>query len=116
MIEKLLAPILVLMRISAFFLILPVFGWTSIPVRVKVAMTILVSLFFSMLVPFNLHFTNISVGRAILLMFNESLYGLALGAMATMLFSAVKIGGRIVERQIGFAMAEILDPLTGERT
>jgi flagellar biosynthetic protein FliR len=32
------------------------------------------------------------------------------------LFTAVKFGGRIVERQMGLAMASILDPLTGERT
>ena len=34
----------------------------------------------------------------------------------TSLFAAVKFGGRIIERQMGLAMAEILDPLTGERT
>ncbi|MHC4842482.1 MAG: flagellar biosynthetic protein FliR, partial [Planctomycetota bacterium] len=39
MIEKLLAFGLVLTRVSAFLLILPIFGWKSIPVRIKVAIT-----------------------------------------------------------------------------
>ena len=116
MIEKLLGPVMVLTRISALFLVLPVFGWTAIPVRVKVAMTIIISAFFSMLIPLHLNSAEISVLEAILLIFNEALYGFALGLIAAMLFSAVKLGGRIVERQIGFAMANILDPLTGERT
>jgi flagellar biosynthetic protein FliR len=35
--------------------------------------------------------------------------------VATIIFSTVKFSGRIVERQMGLAMAKILDPLTGER-
>ncbi len=116
MIEKLLSPVMVLTRLSAFFLILPVFGWTTIPVTIKAAMAILLSIFFTMLVPFSLNSAQVSVPQAILLIFNEALYGLALGLIATCIFSAVKIGGRIVEHQIGFSMAEILDPLTGEST
>ena len=116
MIEKLLGPVLVLTRLSAFFLILPVFGWMTIPVRIKAAMAILLSVFLSMLVPFNLDSAHVTVLEAILLIFNEAFYGLALGLIATCLFSAIKIAGRIVERQIGLNMAQILDPLTGEST
>jgi flagellar biosynthetic protein FliR len=116
MFDKLLGPVLVLTRLSAFFLILPVFGWTTIPVTIKAAMAILVSMFFSMIVPFNLIPTQVTLFGAILLIFNEAIYGLALGIIATCIFSAVKIGGRIVEHQIGFSMAEIMDPLTGENT
>lgn len=113
---KLLAPVMVLARLSAFFLILPVFGWTTIPVRIKAAMAIVLSIFFSMIVPIHLNFTEVKVVQALLLIFDEALYGLALGLIATCIFSAVKIGGRIVEHQIGFNMAQILDPLTGENT
>jgi flagellar biosynthetic protein FliR len=114
--EKLLGPVLVLTRLSAFFLILPVFGWTTIPIRIKAAMAIVLSVFFSMLLPPGLNSAKVTVPQAVLLIFNEALYGLALGLIATFVFSAVKIGGRIVEHQIGFSMAQILDPLTGEST
>ncbi|MBN1973745.1 MAG: flagellar biosynthetic protein FliR [Sedimentisphaerales bacterium] len=114
MIEKLLCPVMILTRLSAFFLILPVFGWTTIPVTIKVAMTVIMTLFFSMLLPFGLNSAQVSVPEAILLISNEAIYGLALGLIATFIFSAVKIGGEIVEDQIGFSMSEIFDPLTGE--
>ena len=113
---KLLTPVMVLARLSAFFLILPVFGWTTIPVRIKAAMAILLSIFFSMIIPINLNLTQVNFLQALLLISDEALYGLALGLIAACIFSAVKIAGRIVEHQIGLSMAEILDPLTGENT
>jgi len=116
MIEKLLGFVMVLTRISAFFIVLPVFGWRSIPVRIKLAITILLTIFFSMIIPVPVNAGQISSIEAILLLANEATYGLALGLIVTCVFSAVKFSGRIIERQMGFAMAQILDPLTGERS
>lgn len=114
--DKLLGPVLVLTRLSAFFLILPVFGWTTVPVTIKAAMAIILSAFFSMIIPFGSIPIHPSFPEAILLILNEAIYGLSLGLIATCIFSAVKIGGRIIEHQIGLSMAEIMDPLTGENT
>lgn len=120
MLETLLGFALVLTRVSAFFLIVPVFGWQTIPVRVKVAATVLVSVFFAAIVP---EAAGIEVAnpdsfqdtvKAVLLLGGEATYGLALGLIVNSLFSVVKLSGQIVERQMGFMMAEILDPLTGE--
>lgn len=116
MIEKLLGFVMVLTRISAFFMVLPVFGWKSIPARIKVAMTVLLAIFFSMITPVPVVAGRVSTAEAVLLIANEATYGLALGLIATFIFAAVKLSGRIIERQMGMAMAEILDPLTGERT
>lgn len=115
MIEKLLGFVMVLTRISAFFLVIPVFGWKSIPVRIKVAMTVMLAIFFSMIIPVPVIAGRVSTAEAVLLIANEATYGLALGLVATFVFAAVKLSGRIIERQMGLAMAEILDPLTGER-
>ena len=115
MIEKLLGFVMVLTRISSFFLVLPVFGWQSIPVRIKVAMTVLLAIFFTMIIPFSIDSGRISTAEAVLLIANEATYGLALGLVAAIVFAAVRLSGRIIEREMGLAMAEILDPLTGER-
>jgi len=115
MIEKLLGFVMVLTRISAFFLVIPVFGWKSIPIRIKVAMTAMLAIFFSMITPVPVVSGSVSTAEAVLLIANEATYGLALGLVATLIFAAVKFSGRIIERQMGLAMAQILDPLTGER-
>jgi len=115
MIEKLLIFAMVLTRISAFFMVLPVFGWVAIPVRVKIAVCILTSIFFSMITPFSIDVGEVCVSEVVLLLANEATYGLALGIVVTLIFSVVKLAGRIIERQMGLAMAQTLDPLTGER-
>ena len=115
MIEKLLGFTMVVTRISAFFLVVPIFGWKAIPVRIKIATTLLLSIFFLIIIPFRIDAEKVSALEVILLLANEATYGLALGLIATLLFAAVKFSGRFVERQMGLAMAQILDPLTGER-
>jgi flagellar biosynthetic protein FliR len=96
MIEKLLGFVLVLTRVSAFFMILPVFGWRAIPVRVKVAMAIMVAVFFTLISPFTVPEEPVSELQAAILIANEAVYGLGLGLMATLLFSAVKLAGRFI--------------------
>ncbi len=120
MLETLLGFTLVLTRVSAFFLVVPVFGWQAIPVRVKVAATVLVSVFFTGVVPKAIGIDAVASDslrdtvQALLLLAGEATYGLALGLIVSSLFSVVKLSGRIVEHQMGLTMAEILDPLTGE--
>jgi flagellar biosynthetic protein FliR len=114
MLETLLGFALVLTRLSAFFLILPVFGSMTIPVRVKVAATVLLSVFFSIMTPLAIDTASVSTVKAVLLLASEATYGLALGLIVTLLFSVVKLSGQIIERQMGLTMANILDPMTGE--
>jgi flagellar biosynthetic protein FliR len=113
--EHLLAFTLILTRISAFFLVVPVFGWQLIPMRIKVALTVFLSLFFCFVIPFHIEPNDLSILEIVLTLVNEATYGLALGLIVLFLFSVVKVAGRIAERQMGMAMANVLDPLTGER-
>jgi len=115
MITKLLGFVLVLTRMSAFFLVIPVFNWKTIPVRIRVAIVLLISVFFSTVVPSAINPKQISALEAVLLISNEAIYGLALGLIVVFIFSAVKLSGRIIERQMGLAMAQTFDPLSGER-
>ena len=114
--EKLLGFFMILTRISAFFLILPIFGSKSIPVRIKMALTILLTVFFSMIIPVPINSKHVSVIEMVLFLANEATYGLALGLIVYFIFTSVKFCGRIIERQMGLSMAEILDPLSGEST
>ncbi len=116
MIAKLLGFAMVLTRVSAFFLITPVFSWRSLPRRIKVAMTVLISVFFAMMGPNPIREPEVAPFKAILMLSNEAIYGLALGLICAVVFASVKFGARIVEQQMGLTMAEILDPMTGENS
>jgi len=114
--EKIFGFILVLTRISTFFLLLPIFGWASVPVKIKVAVTVMMTVFFTAITAVPVHPELLSAMKVIILMSNEAVYGLSLGLVLTTMFSVVKIAGRIVERQMGLNLAQIIDPLTSEQS
>ncbi len=105
---------MVLTRISAFVLVVPVLGYQAIPVRIKIATVLLLSIFFAVILPVQVS-AQISIVKIVLLLCAEATYGLALGLIAALVFAGVKLSGRIAERQMGMALAQVVDPLTGER-
>jgi flagellar biosynthetic protein FliR len=105
---------LVLTRVSIFLLVLPVFGSTAIPVRIKGAAAVLLSLFFCTTVRLGIDPAGVSTLGAIVLLAGEAVYGSALGLIVAMLFSVVQLSGHVVEQQMGLTMAEIVNPLTDE--
>jgi flagellar biosynthetic protein FliR len=111
---ELLGFVLVLTRVSAFFVSIPLFSWPAIPPTIKIAMALVITIFFSIVTPLPPHTTQISSIEAVLLITNEAIYGFALGLAATMLFLVVNIAGTIIEQEMGLNMAELFDPLTGE--
>jgi flagellar biosynthetic protein FliR len=115
LIEKMLSFALVLTRVSAFFLFVPIFGSETIPILFRISATALLSIFFCITNPPMVMAQDASAIQAIILLGGEATYGLALGIIASILFSIVKLGGRIIEDQMGLTMAEIIDPLTEER-
>jgi flagellar biosynthetic protein FliR len=106
--------VLILTRISAFFVVLPIFGSEIIPARIKVAAVVLVTIFFSMVTALPFDAGNVTALQAGLLIAGEAVYGLALGLIANCIFSVIRLAGRIIEQQMGLDMAQVLDPITGE--
>lgn len=111
---KLLGFAVVLTRVSVFLMVTPIFNGNAIPVRIRVSLVLLISLFLSASMPTMVELTQLSPLKSILLILSEAVYGFALGLIAILIFSVVKIGGRIIERQMGLAFAGTLDPLSGE--
>ena len=55
-------------------------------------------------------------GQYILLVLKEVVVGVAIGLVAYIIFSAVQIAGGFIDFQMGFAMANIVDPQTGAQS
>ena len=112
--ERLIGFAMVLTRISAFFLVVPVFGSTVVPVQIRVGVTVMLSVFFAGLVPLPVQIGSASAIQIGLTLAGEATYGFLLGLIAYMLFSVVRCSGEIIEQQMGFTTAEVIDPLSGE--
>lgn len=110
--DDLLSYFLTLFRISVVLFLLPFFGGKTIPNPVKGALLLVLSL---ALWP-QLSFPGklMPTGWNIVIMFlGELILGLILGMIVRFLFGAVQLGGQIIGFQMGFAMVNVVDPITG---
>jgi flagellar biosynthetic protein FliR len=106
--------VLILGRMSAFFLVLPVYGAKGLPMRVRAGLAIVLTAVFAAVLPTPTHVISDSwLGNGLLLA-REMLTGLALGLCVALVFAAIRQTGEIIRIQMGLAEAEIIDPLTGE--
>jgi flagellar biosynthetic protein FliR len=105
---------LLLGRISGFFAVLPVFGNRSVPMQVRAAAALLVTIFFAMITPVTVNAARMSALEAGMMLAGEVLFGLGLGLAINLVFQAVRQGACMAEREMGFALSSIIDPVTGE--
>ncbi|MBO8171003.1 MAG: flagellar type III secretion system protein FliR [Bacillaceae bacterium] len=107
--------LLVFVRMSAFILAAPVFSTRGVPNTFKIGL----AFFLSLIAVFAVNMTVDPAepiafdGRYVLLILKEVLVGLSLGFIAMMLIYAVQIAGGLIDMQIGFAIANVIDPQTG---
>ncbi len=105
-------------RLVSFFSIVPFFGGAAVPARVKVAtaMAFVIILYPSLAasVPENQTLGFGPLGF-IALLAKEVLLGFTLGFIASLVFEAVQVAGRIVDFQRGSTMAELYAPQVQSR-
>ncbi len=109
--------LILLARVSAFFVVLPIFGWQWLPTVVRAGMAVLVTVSYGLggHLPVlttpdpDLLACGILLGR-------EILCGLALGLAANLVYAAVQQMGQIISQQMGLSEAGIFDPVTGEES
>lgn len=105
---------LLLARIGAFFAVLPMFSWRSLPMRVRASMAIVVTVFFAAVRAPVVNTAGLELVDAVVLMVQETVYGLALGLAVAFVFGSIQQGGRIIGMQMGLGDAGILDPVNNE--
>jgi len=110
--SDMLSYFLTLFRLSVVLFLLPFFGGASIPNPVKAALVLVLSL--ALWPQLSFPASMMPTGWNIVIMFlGELILGLILGMLVNFLFSAVQLGGQIIGFQMGFAMVNVVDPITG---
>lgn len=103
--------LLVLIRLSAFFLIAPLFSMRGVPNQFKIGIAAFLAL--TATGAWGPDSALELGGSYLLLIFKELAIGLALGFTAALLLYAVQMAGAFIDFQMGFAIANVLDPQTG---
>lgn len=103
--------LLVLCRISAFFVAAPVFSSKGVPHMFKIGLAFFISVIAYLLFGFG---KSVAPDETyILFIIREVLIGLLIGFVAQIFFMIAQIAGSFIDMQIGFGIANVIDPLTG---
>jgi flagellar biosynthesis protein FliR len=106
---------LVFARIGAMVMLLPGFGEMTVPVRVRLAIALILTL---IMVP--LHRAQFQVDTGNLnalgvLMVQEIVIGLVLGLTARVTISALQVAGSVIAQQLGLGFVTAVDPTQGQQ-
>lgn len=104
---------LVLMRVSVFLFLFPIFSSNVFPSQLKMGLAMVMSLLFYTVVPLDLDRFPLTAIDTGLLIGAEVLIGLMLGLCLRIFLGAVQLAGQIIGFQMGFAMINVVDPQTG---
>jgi flagellar biosynthesis protein FliR len=110
---------LVLIRVSGFFFLTPLFGGRNIPVQLKTALAMMLALLMAPVVaadPAAAGYAGLPFADLLLVILKELMVGITLGMVSAFIFSAVQVGGMFIDMQLGFAMANVFDPASGTST
>ncbi|WP_338754022.1 flagellar biosynthetic protein FliR [Bacillus sp. FJAT-52991] len=110
LLPKLSVFLLIVVRVSCFFVTMPLFSYRTIPAMHRIGFAIVLS--WTMYYTLDLPALEIN-GEYFILIIKEALVGLLIGFIAYMILSAIQIAGGFIDFQMGFAIANVIDPQTG---
>ncbi|MGH4050393.1 MAG: fused FliR family export protein/FlhB family type III secretion system protein [Clostridium sp.] len=106
--------IFVLLRISAFFMSIPIFFPKSAPALVKVGFCAV----FTFLIMPGVNYENVNLintnGTLIIFCISEVITGLLLGYITKFCFFSAQMAGQFMDFQVGFSMMSMFDPVSNE--
>jgi flagellar biosynthesis protein FliR len=103
------------LRVSAVFMILPVFGTRRVPTRVRLILSGLITVIVVPLLPAAEPLATGS-GAWVETLLQQMLIGLAIGFTLLLVFESVLLGSELIAYSMGLGFAQLADPLRGVNT
>lgn len=104
--------ILILVRITAFFVVCPGFSFKGLPNILKIALAGILSIMVYMITP-EIEVINELLFFSILAI-KETVFGLSMGYVTNLIFTTMEIAGQLIDFQVGFSMASVYDASLGK--
>lgn len=102
-----------LARISGLMLVAPVLGSTMIPMRIRLGLTILLTMTLAPLAPLDIRPLS---AEGVAVLSQQVMIGAALGFILKLVFEAVSFGGQFVSQAMSLGFAETVNPGVGGTT
>lgn len=106
--------LLVFCRITSFIVVAPIFSTRMIPTQFKIGFGAFLSLLTLLSLPDqrSVLFDSIFV----IMVLRELLIGLLIGFIAYLFFTIVQVSGQFIDLQMGFGLANVIDPMSGQQS
>lgn len=105
--------LLIVVRVTTFFIAMPIFSYRSIPIQHRIGLGV----FLAWIMYYTIDAPVLDLDVTFyLLIIKEALVGLFIGFAAYMILSAVQIAGGLIDFQLGFSIANVIDPQTGAQS
>ncbi len=102
-------------RIGAMVMLLPGLGESNIPVNIKLAIALLLTLIILPLHRAAYHVDMGSINPLLVLMVHEIVIGIVLGATARVTLAALQVAGSVIAQQLGLGFVTSIDPTQGQQ-
>jgi flagellar biosynthesis protein FliR len=106
---------LVFARVGAMVMLLPGFGESNIPVRIKLGIALLLTLIILPLHRAAYQVDLTSMSSLGVLMVHEIVIGIVLGATARVTLAALAVAGSVIAQQLGLGFVTAVDPTQGQQ-
>ena len=107
--------LLIFARVGSFMSVAPFWSGQTIPLRIRIFLCLIISM---VLLPVVWEQNLIEIDSNFLIVFaylaiRETLLGMLLGLVSSLLFYCVQVAGQVIDTQMGFGMVNVLDPQSG---
>lgn len=106
---------LVFARVGAMVMLMPGFGESNIPVRIKLGIALLLTLIMLPLHRAAYQVDLTSMSSLGVLVVHEIIIGVVLGATARVTLSALAVAGSVIAQQLGLGFVTAVDPTQGQQ-
>lgn len=101
-----------LIRISAFFMAAPIFGTRMVSARVRVVLSLVITIIVAPLLPDLPEFTGLNL-QTIIVVIQEVIIGAAFGFIFQVVFHVFILAGQYIAMKMGLGFASMNDPANG---
>lgn len=105
--------LLIMIRVTCFAYTAPFFSMSNTPRRVRVGLSIFITLLLYQVVPHTTLRYDTLLGYLVIVM-KEAVTGLLIGFAANLCSTVVSFAGHIADMEMGLSMANLMDPTTKE--
>jgi flagellar biosynthetic protein FliR len=101
--------LMVVFRLAGIMVMAPLFGASAIPVRVRIALVIVIAMAAWPVLPMQA-LPQLSLPAIAIAVASEMLIGLTLGLGLTIIFSGLQLVGTMIGQQMGVSLADVFNP------